>query len=507
MALNIFINQETQQSIDEWNIRYPNTDFHSGFRPYLTSTLKDFHDSCVPFQHYTIKNYFLSKTFREGPEKRTACRLQFLPIIDAETGYDMLESKSVNELTGGLHTKLDISDRFTLAGTFLAGQMSFPYYMDTLVRQNYMVVPGMGQAYRSSNTYNFTNWSGYASYSPNNVFNFQVGKDKHFIGDGYRSLILSDLANSYPYFRINTNIWHIQYSVWYTWMHDVTNANGIRSNYQNKYSTMHYLSWNATKRFNISIFENVIWQGTDTNRARGYDVNYLNPIVFYRPQEYSVGSPDNSFIGITMSAKLFNHLKLYGQLALDEFYLQEIKAHKGWWGNKQGWQLGMKYIDLFKVKGLSLQVEYNEVRPYTYTHGSVAQNYAHDGQSLAHPMGANFREGLAFLTYRKDRWMFSAEGVYAIIGKDSTGSNVGQNIFLSYTTRPYDYGHYTTQGVKTTMVQSDLRLTFYILPQMNLRVELGYIQRSMRDSKGYQLQDPYIYLGIKTGFWNSYRDY
>ncbi|MGZ3883854.1 MAG: hypothetical protein ACXVPD_06615, partial [Bacteroidia bacterium] len=491
LSRNIFINQETQQSIDEWNIRYPNTDFHSGFKPYLTSTLKDFHDSVVPWKHYNIKNYFLSKTFNDGPGKRRPCSIQFLPVLDEQAGYDLLSGKTVNELTGGLHTKIDINNHFTIAGTFLAGQVSYPFFTDSSIRQNYYIIPGMGQAYRSGNHYNFTNWSGYASYSPNSVFNFQLGKDKQFIGDGYRSLILSDVASNYPYFRINTNIWHIQYSVFYTWLNDPTNANGIKNNYQNKFSTMHHLSWNATKSFNISFFENVIWQGTDTNRARGYDVNYLNPIVFYRPQEYSVGSPDNAFIGVTMTAKLFKHLKLYGQLALDEFFLKEIKAHKGWWGNKQGWQLGTKYINAFNVQGLTLQVEYNEVRPYTYSHGLVAQNYAHYGQPLAHPLGANFREGLAFLTYRKDRWMFSAEGMYAIIGKDSTGSNVGQNIFLSYTTRPYDYGHYTTQGVKTKLLQSDLKLTFFILPQMNFRAEIGYIQRSVSDDKGYVLQNPY----------------
>jgi hypothetical protein len=507
LTRNIFINQETQQSIDQWNIRYPNVDFHSSFRPYLTSTLKDFHDSCVPFQHYTIKNYFLSKTFNEGPEKRNLCRVQFLPVIDMQGGYDLLTNKNVNELIGGLHTKIDITNHFTLSGTILGGQVSYPFFMDTTVRQNY-IIPGMGQAYRSGNNLNFSNWSGYASYSPNSVFNFQLGKDKHFIGDGYRSLILSDVANNYPYFRINTNIWHIQYNVLYTWMYDLTNSNGIKSKYQNKYSAMHYLSWNILKDLNLSFFENVIWQGTDTNRHRGFEVNYLNPIVFYRPQEYSVGSPDNEFIGLNLSGKLFKCLKLYTQLAIDEFLLKEIKAHRGWWANKQGWQFGAKYINAFKIKGLTLQVEYNEVRPYTYTHGAIAQNYAHYGQPLAHPLGANFKEGLGFLSYRKNRWMFSAEGMYAIIGKDSiNNSNVGQNIFISYASHPHDYGNYTTQGVKTKLLQSDLRFTYYILPQMNLRVELGYIQRSMSNDKGYMLQSPYLYLGIKTGFWNFYRDY
>ena len=95
-----------------------------------------------------------------------------------------------------------------------------------------------------------------------------------------------------------------------------------------------------------------------------------------------------------------------------------------------------------------------------------------------------------------------------MVGKDSLGtkSNMGQNIFLSYTTRPYEYGHVTTQGDKNTVMQSDIRLTYWVVPNINARFELGYIQRSERSAAGYILEEPYIYFGFKTSFWNIYRD-
>jgi len=507
-AQNVFLNQETQQLIDEWNIKYPSTDFHGSFRPYLLSTLTNYNDSCLPYKHYLVKNFFLSKTLNEGPQKHNQYNFQFMPVVDLQTGYDVLLSKNRNELGGGLRAKLNINNDFTIEGTAFGANVTYPYFMDTLVKQN-MLIPGLGMAYKSgSNSYSYSNFIGYASYSPNKTFNLQLGNGKHFIGDGYRSLLLSDVAANYPYFRINANFWNIQYSVWYTWMKDVTNANGIKNKFQDKYATFHYLSWNIIKELNVSVFENIIWQGTDTNRARGFDPNYLSPVVFYRPQEYSVGSPDNAFIGLNLSAKFFSCLKLYGQVALDEFYLKEIRARQGWWANKQGLQAGLKYVNVFNIKGLTFQAEYNIVRPYTYTHGSVPQNYAHYGQPLAHPFGANFKEYLGFLSYRHGRFMISAQGLYSEIGVDSTSaSNVGQNIFLSYTTRPYEYGHKVGQGVKTTLMQSDLRFTYFLVPKMNLRIELGYIQRSFYDARGYELQNPYIYFGIKTSLWNFYRDF
>jgi len=212
-------------------------------------------------------------------------------------------------------------------------------------------------------------------------------------------------------------------------------------------------------------------------------------------------------LGLTITGKLFGCLKVYAQGVADEFYLKEIRARKGWWANKQGWQLGAKYINAFKVKGLTLQAEYNEVRPYTYSHGSVQQNYSHYGEALAHPFGANFKEILGFVSYRGKRWMLSMQALSAVIGMDTLNANLGQDIFLSYTTRPYDYGHKTTQGNKRRLMQSDIRFTYYVMPKLNLRLELGYIQRSIRDDLGYELQSPYIYLGIKTSIHQFYRDF
>lgn len=506
-AQNVFINQDMQQSIDQWNIRYPDLRFHSGFKPYLSATLDHFSDTAVEYLHYPVKNFFLSKTFNEGPDKHNQYNFQALPLIDLQAGYDLLGSRVVSETFGGAHAKLNINNDFTFALTAIGGRVSYPGFTDTVV-QTTGLIPGLGRAYKNSDgSYNFSNLTGYLSYSPNKTFNFQLGKDKHFIGEGYRSLLLSDFSNNNPYFGINANIWRIQYNVWYSWMQDFSRYDGSQKSLQNKFGTFHYLSFNALKELNISFFENVVWQGTDSNRVRTFDVNYLNPVVFYRPQEYSVGSSDNSMMGLTVTGKLFGCLKLYAQGVADEFFLKEIRARKGWWANKQGWQFGAKYINAFRVKGLTLQAEYNEVRPYTYTHGSVQQNYSNYGAALAHPFGANFREYLGFVSYRANRWMLSVQGLSAVIGMDTLNSNLGQNIFLSYTTRPYDYGHKTTQGNKRRLMQSDIRFTYYVVPKMNLRLELGYIQRSITDDLGYELQSPYIYLGVKTSIHQFYRDF
>jgi hypothetical protein len=211
---------------------------------------------------------------------------------------------------------------------------------------------------------------------------------------------------------------------------------------------------------------------------------------------------------MNVSATLMKKWKLYGQLALDEFFLKEIRSRSGWWANKQGWQLGFRHINAFGIAGLRLQAEYNEVRPYTYTHSAPEQNYSHYGFPLAHPLGANFREFSGTVALRRGRWEWSAQGMSAHVGKDSSGvSNVGQNIFLSYTTRPFDYGHVTTQGVGTQIMQGQLKWAWFVLPALNMRLELSYTQRSERNDRKYELQNPWLSLSLRTGIWNSYRDF
>lgn len=504
------MHHDINDAFDYWNIQRPNLTFHSSFKPYLSSTYSDATDSLVPFKFYAFKNYFLSRTVNEKPENRNWVNLQLHPIIEAGTGYDPLLQKAISEYIGGVHFKTNINNDFTFAATVVGGNISLPFFLDTSLSAK-KIIPEYSQAYGNNKAgYQVFDYTGYISWSPQNnkIFNFQLGRDRHFIGDGYRSMLLSDYAPAYPYFRINTNIWRFQYSVWYAWMYDVTTANGMKQDFKNKFGTFHYLSYNILKELNVGVFENIIWRGTDSSQARTFDVNYMNPVLFFRPQEFAIGSPDNAFMGLNIHAKLFKTLKLYGQLGLDEFFLKEIRAHRGWWANKQSWQLGAKYVNAFKVKGLSLQAEYNEARPYTYSHGLIEQNYSQYGMPLASPLGANFREFIGIVKYRKNSWQLSAQFTGYVIGKDTAGtnSNMGQNIFLSYTTHPYEYGNKTTQGVKTHVFQSDFKFTYFIVPDMNLRFELGYIQRNESNAQGYILQNPFVYIGLRSGFWNSYKD-
>ena len=106
-----------------------------------------------------------------------------------------------------------------------------------------------------------------------------MGYDKNFIGDGIRSLFLSDFSANSTFVKLNTRIWKLNYENIYSEIMPPY-VRGADRQLPVKYSTTHYLSINATKWLNLGLFENVIFQ-----RADHYSFGYMNPIIFFRALE------------------------------------------------------------------------------------------------------------------------------------------------------------------------------------------------------------------------------
>ena len=201
-------------------------------------------------------------------------------------------------------------------------------------------------------------------------------------------------------------------------------------------------------------------------------IEYLNPVIFYRAVEQYGGSQDNAMVGADMKWNFLRHFQLYGQFALDEFLLSAYRAGDGWWGNKWALQLGGKYINVFGLPNLDLQLEWNRVRPFMYSHITDYTNYTHYSQPLAHPLGANFDEKLAILRYQPaGRWSFAATLMQADFGKDAVGTNYGGDIFKPYTSRTLDRGNVIGQGVGTQVQLADFSLSYMPIHRLYLEVQ------------------------------------
>ncbi len=376
------------------------------------------------------------------------------------------------------------------------------------------IVPGRGIAKTFMDEgYDYPVAEGYLSYTPSDFLNIQFGHGKNFIGDGYRSLVLSDNASPYPYLKLNTTFWKIKYANTWMSLRDVRPAVTNSGSYRTKFIANHYLSLNITKRLNLGFFESVIWEN---DNDRGFDLNYLNPVIFYRAIEFATGADGgNAIIGLTGKYKFTDHFYSYGQWLIDEFSSADVFGGEGSWKNKLGFQLGLKYFDAFNVPNLYLQAEYNQVRPYTYSHNSITLNYGHNNQSMAHLWGSNFREFIAIARYKYDRWYGSCKVILGKRGFDLTSvgekTNYGGDIYRTEDDRVFETGVKIGQGNTTNSFYSELEAGYIINPTTNLKLFTSLIYRDFNPqantTSDFENSTVWINFGLRTDIFNWYFDY
>jgi len=371
----------------------------------------------------------------------------------------------------------------TLRGR-IANKISFYTYLtdnqerDPLYVQKWIsdrtAVPGEGfyKTFKAAGGVDYFDARGYVTFNVTKYIDVAFGYDKNFIGNGYRSLFLGDFGNSNLFLKLNTRIWKLNYQNLFMELANADPATGDRL-VGKKYAAIHHLDAAVTKWLNIGLFEAVVF-----GRKDHFEFGYLNPIIFYRSAEQQNGSFDNSLAGLDFKANVKKHFQVYGQLMLDEFLLSEVKKNRGWWANKWGIQIGAKYIDAFGIKNLDLQIEHNRVRPFTYSHNDSVANYTHYNQPLAHPLGANFQEGIFIARYQPlPKWMIQVKAIIYQQGRDSSSVSFGSNIFLPNTPqyRSGDFGYDIGSGWKTDVMYGSLLLSYEF--RENLFIELSAMGR------------------------------
>ena len=443
------------------------------------------------------------------------------PILDLQVGKDT-EAKfsSTFNNTRGLYVQAGLGEKFNFSASVYESQGRFAQYFNDYAESlkafgpDPAIIPGRGIAKRfKDDAYDYPVAEAYLSYSPAKFINIQFGHGKNFIGDGYRSLMQSDVSSPYPFLKLNTKFWKIKYTNTWMWLKDVRPEVVVDKSFLTKYMANHYLSWNVSKRLNVGLFESVIW--TNSN-DRGFDVNYLNPLIFFRAIEFETGQgAGNAIVGASAKYKWNNNINIYGQFILDEFSLSDVKAGNKSWKNKFGYQIGAKYFNAFKIENLLLQFEYNHVRPYTYSHNTIVLNYAHNNQSMAHLWGANFREAILIGRYNYKRWFADAKFIFGVRGFDfndgTDNFSYGGDVYRDYNDRPFDAGVEIGQGIKTKTFNAELQTGYIINPVSNLKLFTNISFRNFNPNATTattaKSNTTWFNLGLRTDLFNWYYDF
>ncbi|MEO6883684.1 MAG: hypothetical protein ABI199_06645 [Bacteroidia bacterium] len=468
-------------TVDKRNLKYLQDD------NWEWSNAKDSGNAMHPFlkKLYQKKNAFYTYNtkglqFQINPVACFSYGKEEVSPANPDYTHDYINTRGF-ELRGVIDNKIGFY-------TFLTdNQAEFPEYVANKVALT-TAIPGEGFWKNFKKTgYDFFTANGYFDFHITKHIVTQFGQGKNFIGNGYRSLELSDFSSNYLFLKVDTKFGKFDYvNIFAQMVAQDLNANGIPLgdvNYPRKYMALHYLTFNVTKNFNIAAFECITFGNTDSINNRQFDLNYLNPVIFYKAVENGLGAPDKDHIGFDAKWNFAHHFSLYGSVFLDEFNIDEIRANTGWWANKQAGQIGIKYINVAGIKNLDAQLEANIVPPYTYTHFSFSNapnnyyanyaNYTNYDQPLADPNGANFKEYIGILKYQPFyRFTFTGKIFYTIIGLDENGKDYGSNVLLNSNNRANNYGNFIGQGARTSIVYGSFTTTYQVMHNMFLDLSL-----------------------------------
>lgn len=436
------------------------------------------------------------------------------PVLNFQFGRDAFTDRFTYINSRGVTVDGKIGGNLTFTTCFIENQGYFPDFMNEYFRRKGSALGWTIHRGYGTSGFDFPFSIGQVSYNAGKFFNLSAGHGNHSFGEGYRSMFLDDHTIPYGFFRIETTVWKFKYINLFTAMSDLTRQNMTSGRFLPKYGAIHYLSWNITHKFNLSFFESIIIGADTTGVQRGFDVNYLNPIILYRALEANRGfNSGNAMIGVGTSYKLLRRLMAYGQIAFDDFSFDGYRQlDQGHFVNLFSWQLGIRYTEAFRIKNLFLLAELNQARPFMYAHRSTITNYEHLGLPLAHPWETNFRESVFLITYNFNRWEIQAKINTGFRGTDTTSASWGNDIRRSYEDRGNgDLGYFMGSAVRRNIFQGTLRFAYILQPIVNMRIEASFHYRN--DSfntehpslKSYPMS--WFSLGVRTAVFGWKDDF
>jgi hypothetical protein len=495
------------ENVDQLELHYEfeNLNYRSQIQNSYLNFQRDerIHSGVKPFLFPDLDGDFNRSKFKVNYQKMKGTRwINLYPIADIVGGIEL--NNSIDPLLkGGIGVGFDLS-----TPKFVLTAKALPYYSQTGVfgdslHSKYKMDFGTNRSLANDVFYNAELLVGFHA---NKFFTLIGGYGKNFFGEGYRSLLLSDNIGAHPFFKIETSFSSVKYVNLYSFWKNNSVDPFDQSQDVSKFNSTHYVSWNVTKDFNLSIFETVIFQNKDTLVNRGFDFNYINPIVLFRPVEYGLGSSDNVLMGMNMSYKINDHHNVYAQFVLDEFLLSEIKYQSKWWANKYGWQVGYK-SDAFFRDSLYFQVEFNGVRPFTYSHLSSNHSYGHMNAAAAHPIGANFMELLQITSFSFSKHRITNKITFASYGTDPADTvSYGTDIFKSYTLRTGNFDQLLFQGIRTNVLNETFIYEFELFPEIDMFLLAQYNWKMVNTAISTNHFHSFS-IGIRSRIWNSYNDY
>lgn len=424
--------------------------------------------------------------------------LTISPVLNFSFGRDFSDTIKQNLLrnTRGVYVEGDFFKKFSFATLFHENQGRFTRFENDLYNslgefyptqngynQQNAVVPGGARTKPfKTNGLDFGFATGYFVYSPIKSLKIMVGNNRPFIGDGHRSILLSDNSPNAPYFRIDYRPHRIFAMTYYRskFLNLLRRpaSSSAESYYEPKGYAVNYFTFNPSKNSSISLFEGTIWNRGDSLKSRSANWLYYNPVPFVsglvlKEQEVS------SLYGINFAYQPHHFHRIYGQFAIGNFDSKKLGA-----------QIGYRGYNFFGLNDFMLQFEYNWTTSDLYLSKNPRLSYSNNNVLIGHVVGGGMQEILLRTNYEWKK-IYADLAVNLIL----TNKNSSTAHLPIYQNPVWKSG---------TIYNQQLELGYRFNRKMNL---CAFVHWQLRSATYGTKMTNAVSVGLKTSFINQYRDF
>lgn len=467
----------------------------------LPFIIRDSTSQYYEFTEWLYKKHWVNIQKPEG-------NLMISPLMNISLGKettDPTRSRLFNN-TRGVYVEGELLNKFSFNFIFAENQSRFMNYESDYFKsrgelyvgnnaysiQNAFVPGGARTKPFKEDAFDYAYSIGSLAYQVNSKLRLELGNNQHFIGSGYRSLLLSDNSSDAPHIKAKWNFlpkWRIDVLLQKNKnLYRKPTTKAVESPYETKLLGLTYLTFKPTERFSISLFTAGNQLRGDSLIKHGIEWQMLVPIPLVQNDVlFGDSKKFNGITGLNLDYA-FNKARLYGQVVLDKYKETHLVAG----------QLGVHFFEILKVKNLHAQLEFNYVPQHFYGDANPKLSYSNSNIPAAHPKGNNFGEGLLRLDYEYKRFYIqSSTIVYKNISGNDSIPFTANSIFINQT--------HTVQSIPQTVVQS-FEVGWRFNRRYNAQLFIAWKGRSY--SSPHRKENDQMYLvGFKTGIFNQYLDF
>ncbi|NND77383.1 MAG: hypothetical protein HKN39_04310 [Flavobacteriales bacterium] len=430
------------------------------------------------------------------------------PILNLDIGIELSDPSEYADTakfflnTRGFLMRGSIGKKLSFETFFSENQLFVPLYQRGYM-DRFDIAPGAGRhkPYQGVG-YDLGYAGGLVSFQALPSWNLQFGHGKHFVGEGYRSVIFSDNITTYPYFRSSLQFFNgkMELTNMFASLQNLRRlpaGDSPESLFQRKAFSMNMISISPIKELRIGFIEGVMWQSYIAGSGDvDFEPRWLNPLPFFNSASLNWDEADNLFIGFDLAFKPMAKTTIYGQYLIDDRHTDRSSR-----------QVGIKTADLF-VDDLFLRVEYNESAFFTGAHEIPLQGLTHSNQPIAHPLGSGFNELIIQGSYKFDRWFVDISQQIVSHDKDVIQSN---GVYSNFGVNPLEAHPAEIPEREATMladlISSRVRIGYLFNPFNNFMAFLTFQSRRQSGDLFPTEKNALLSFGVKTDLFNHYYDF